>query len=60
MEKNMKLLRAKQILQIFPISKSTFYKWVKEGKFPKPIKYGTRCSVWEEEVIKSLIDSETK
>lgn len=38
--------RAKQILQLIPVGKTTFYKMVREGDFPKPIRMGENISVW--------------
>ncbi|WEN13866.1 AlpA family phage regulatory protein [Rhodanobacter sp. AS-Z3] len=29
-----------------PISRSTFFQYVKDGKFPKPIKLSPRITVW--------------
>ena len=31
---------------IIPISKSSWWAGVKSGKFPKPIKFSTRCVGW--------------
>jgi prophage regulatory protein len=53
----MRLLRPKQILQQFPISRSTLFQWVKDGKFPAPLKMGARCTVWREEDIQEYVDA---
>jgi prophage regulatory protein len=50
------MLRAKQVLEIVPISKSTLYQWIKDGKFPAPIKLSERCSVWMSESVQKFID----
>lgn len=52
---NLTLLRLNQVLQIIPVSKSTWWDGIKKGKYPKPIKLSERCSVWRLEDIKSLI-----
>ena len=52
----MRLLRLKQVLEIVPISKSTLWQWVKDGKFPSPTKLGARCTVWKAEDIQYFID----
>ncbi len=31
---------------LLPIRKSTLYRWIKEGRFPKPIKLGPCVSAW--------------
>jgi len=53
----MKLLRMKQLLEIIPVSKSTLYQWIKDGRFPQPSKrYSSRCTVWNEDDIKSWME----
>lgn len=39
-----------------PVSKSTWWAGVKDGRFPKPIKLGDRVTVWRVEDIKRLIE----
>jgi prophage regulatory protein len=51
----MKYLRLKEVLEILPISKSTVWQWVKEGKFPVPIRLSLRCTVWEVSVIEQFV-----
>lgn len=50
-------LRIKQILEIFPIGKSTWWQGVKDGRFPKPVKLGERTTAWRVEDVKALIQS---
>lgn len=38
-----------------PVSKSTWWAGVKDGRFPKPMKLGTRVTVWRVEDIRELI-----
>jgi len=38
-----------------PVSKSTWWAGVKDGRFPKPIKLGPRITVWRAEDIRDLI-----
>jgi prophage regulatory protein len=49
-----RFLRLPQVLEILPISKSTWWKGVKEGRFPKPIKLTERTSAWVLEDIEDL------
>lgn len=56
------LLRLKQILSPegpVPVSKSTWYAGIKDGRFPKPQKLGARISVWRAEDIHALIQTGT-
>ncbi len=39
-----------------PVSRSTWWLGVKEGKFPKPIKLGERTTVWREEDVRALLN----
>ena len=53
-------LRLKQILAPrgpIPVSKSTWWAGVKDGRFPKPMKLGARVTVWRVEDIQSLIEN---
>ena len=40
-----------------PVSKSTWWAGVKDGRFPKPIKLGHRVTVWRVEDIRRLIET---
>jgi prophage regulatory protein len=42
---------------IIPVSKSTFWQGVKEGRYPQPVKLGKRCTAWRVEDIRRYIDS---
>jgi predicted DNA-binding transcriptional regulator AlpA len=39
-------LRLPEVLRIIPVSKSTWWAGIRDGKFPKPIKLSTRTSAW--------------
>jgi prophage regulatory protein len=59
-----RLLRVKDIVgdkrkgihPLIPISKSSWWAGVAEGKFPSPIKLGSRTTCWRESEILSLIN----
>jgi prophage regulatory protein len=50
-------LRLPQILKLFPVSKSTWWQGVKDGKFPKPVKLTERTTAWRAQDILDLLDS---
>ncbi|PUE35775.1 AlpA family transcriptional regulator [Limnohabitans sp. Jir72] len=58
-----RLLRIKDIVgdksngipPIIPISKSSWWAGVAEGKFPTPIKLGTRTTCWRESDVRALV-----
>ena len=39
-----------------PVSKSTWWQGVRDGRFPKPQKLGPRTTVWKAEDIRGLFD----
>ena len=39
-----------------PVSKSTWWAGVKNGRYPKPVKLGPRITVWRVEDIRALIE----
>ena len=41
---------------IIPISKSSWWAGVKEGRFPQPVKLGKRTTAWTISAIRSLIE----
>jgi predicted DNA-binding transcriptional regulator AlpA len=56
-ENTARLLRLPKVLEKFPVSKSTWWAGVKDGKFPQPVKLGsTRCTAWRSEDIDRLIE----
>ena len=44
------------IQPIYPVSKSTWWKGIKDGRFPKPVKLSKRCSAWRVSDIKALVE----
>ncbi len=46
--------RLPQILYVLGISASTWWSGIRAGKFPKPLKLGTRTTVWKVELIQKL------
>jgi predicted DNA-binding transcriptional regulator AlpA len=59
----MGLVRLHQILgdskrgvpPIVPVSKSTWWAGVRQGRFPQPIKLSEKCTCWRAEDIRALI-----
>lgn len=49
-------VRLPQILKHFPVSKSTWWAGVKDGRYPQPVKLSTRITAWRAEDIRMLID----
>ncbi len=62
---NDSFLRVKQIVgdpnanppiaPIIPVGKSTWWQGCREGRFPKPLKIGTRTTVWRKSEVLALL-----
>lgn len=50
-------IRLPQVLQLIPVSKSSFWSGVKSGRYPKPVKLGPHTTAWRCEDIRELITS---
>jgi prophage regulatory protein len=47
-------LRLPQVLEIIPVSKSTWWAGIRDGKFPKAVKLTKRTSAWRRKDIEDL------
>src|SRR3989304_1231778 len=55
-----RLLRLPQVLQIIPVSKSTWWSWCKTGRAPKPIRLTAGCTCWRRsEILAMTRDKDT-
>lgn len=50
-------LRLPEVLQLYTVSRSTWYNGIKKGIFPKPVHLSERAVGWRVEDIQALIDS---
>jgi len=41
---------------LVPVSRSTWWAGVKDGRFPKPVRIGERCVAWRARDIEALIE----
>jgi prophage regulatory protein len=41
---------------IIPVSKSTWWAGVRNGRYPKPVKLSMRCTAWKVSDIRALIE----
>jgi len=48
-------LRLKNVLEIIPVSRSTWYLWVQCGIAPKPTSISLRIAAWKVREIKELL-----
>lgn len=57
MDAHARLLRLPQVLEIVPVSKSTWWSWVADKKAPASIKLG-RCTCWRQSDILEFIEKQ--
>lgn len=48
-------LRLKDVLAIYPVSKTTWWDGVKSGRYPKGVKLSAKVTAWRAEDIRALI-----
>lgn len=48
-------VRLPQILSVIPVSASSWWRGVKSGKYPSPVKIGVRTTAWRVADIRQLI-----
>lgn len=53
----MGFLRFKDVIRFYPVSKSVWYKGIREGRFPRPVKLSAGTTAWRVEDIRELIES---
>ena len=49
-------IRLREVLRVFPVSKSTWWAGVKTGRYPKAVKLGPHTTAWRVEDIRRLIE----
>lgn len=52
---NERFLRLKEVLSVYPVSKSTWWAGIKTGRYPKPYKLGAKTVAWREGDIRRLV-----
>lgn len=50
-------VRLPTILKVFPVSRSTWWAGVKDGRFPKGVKLSEKITAWRVEDIRALLES---
>jgi prophage regulatory protein len=51
--------RMKHILSdILPVNESTIWRWVKDDKFPKPMKLADKVTVWDAQEVDAWVRSQ--
>ena len=53
-------MRLPEIIKIFPVGRSSWWKGVKDGKYPQPVKLGPNTTAWRAEDIRALLENAGK
>ncbi|KPM62819.1 AlpA family transcriptional regulator [Pseudomonas putida] len=51
----MRIIRLKEVIDSTGLARSTIYKYISEGTFPKPVSLGDRCVGWVESEVHDWI-----
>lgn len=43
---------------LLPVSQATIWRWVRNGKFPKPYRMGDRCTVWDAATVNNWLEQQ--
>jgi len=55
-EQELCFLREKKVRQLVPVAHSTLWTWVRDGKFPAPLKLSDRVTVWRSADVNHFIE----
>ncbi len=50
-------IREREFLRVFPVSRSTWWNGVRDGKYPQPVKLSERITAWRVSDIRALIEA---
>lgn len=50
-----RLIRLPDVMSRVGLGRSTIYRWMKEGKFPKPVQLGGHVVAWVEDEVEAWI-----
>lgn len=50
-------LRLKDVLKVFPVSKTTWWDGVKTGRYPQPYKLSEKITAWKVSDIQELVET---
>jgi predicted DNA-binding transcriptional regulator AlpA len=53
---NKRLLRLQQVLERFPIGRTSWFDGIRQGRYPKSIHIGPRTVAWLEEDLDQLLE----
>lgn len=55
-----RLIRLKEVQHRVGLGRSTIYRWINEGKFPKPVQLGGYAVAWAELDVDAWIEAQLR
>jgi prophage regulatory protein len=52
-----RLLRLPQVLQLVPVSRSTWFSGVRSGRYPAPVRVGLRAVAWRQRDLQQILQT---
>lgn len=52
-----RIIRLPELLEITGASRSTLYRWIREGCFPPPVRLGPNSTGWPQSQVREWLDS---
>jgi prophage regulatory protein len=56
----MRLIKLKEVMHITSLARSTIYKYVKDGEFPKSVSLGEKAVAWIESEVQEWVSSRVR
>lgn len=53
------LVRFNELIRFIPLGRTTLYKWIKQGKFPAPVKLSPTVAAWRCEDIHAWLKQQS-
>lgn len=53
-DEDLRLLDVAQIRELVPVSRTTLWRWIEQGKFPRPLKIGG-TNLWRNAEVRSWL-----
>ncbi|MFY8042312.1 MAG: helix-turn-helix transcriptional regulator [Rhodoferax sp.] len=52
-----RLLRLTDVLALYPVSKSAWYRGMALGQYPRPVKLGKRAVAWKQSSVEAVVNA---
>jgi predicted DNA-binding transcriptional regulator AlpA len=55
-----RLIRLKEVLRVYPVSRTIWYEGVRAGRYPKPVRLSARTVAWWEDEVLAAAGSDRR